>query len=490
MTSAQEPDRYVQLVEELLRQPAETEWLEFKENMDDPQEIGKYISALANSAALRERIDPAYLVWGIRDSDHEPVGTIFNPETAKGKGNETLERWLLENLNPHVKLNFQPVSMGDKQVVVLEITPTGTHPISFSGERYIRVGSSTEKLGSYPEKEKQLWEVLGRTLFETDTAAENLPGNEVVRLLDYTTYFDLLEARKPENDSGVLEALELEGLIAKNPSGNWDIKNLGASLLAKNLKDFESLWGKTVRIAKYEGSGRTGALEQQEFFRGYASGFKELTTYLEGIIPSPETINGFRREKHPAFPELAVRELVANMLIHQNFTSQGDGPLIELFDNRIEIANPGEPLIEADRFLDRQPATRNEKLADLMRRFGLSEKMGTGFEKVVIEVELNQLPAPLVEVPPGSTRVTLFAHKSPNVMTGMERIRACYFHASLKYIKKGYMTNSSLRERFGLQKRDTQLASKYIRDAMEAGVIKVAPNGEAKKNRKYMPFWA
>ena len=87
-------------LDELLRLPAETEWVEFKHNNDNPQEIGEYVSAIANGAALHGK-RTGYLVWGIEDGTHAVLGTSFRPKQAK-KGNENLESWLLHQLNPRI----------------------------------------------------------------------------------------------------------------------------------------------------------------------------------------------------------------------------------------------------------------------------------------------------------------------------------------------------------------------------------------------------
>ena len=77
--------------------------------------------------------------------------------------------------------------------------------------------------------------------------------------------------------------------------------------------------------------------------------------------------------------------------------------MVEIFKDRIEITNPGKPLVDTQRFLDNPPASRNEILASLLRRFRICEERGSGIDKVVFQVELYQLPAPLFEVPKGFT---------------------------------------------------------------------------------------
>jgi ATP-dependent DNA helicase RecG len=165
--------------------------------------------------------------------------------------------------------------------------------------------------------------------------------------------------------------------------------------------------------------------------------------------------------------------LVANALIHQDFSVTGAGPMVELFADRIEVTNPGEPLVATERFVDAPPRSRNEALASLMRRMGICEERGSGVDKVVAQTEAYQLPAPLFEVPDDSTRAVLFAHRPLTEMDRSERLRACYQHACLRYVLRQPMTNSSPRERFGIEAKNAAIASRLMRDALDEGVIVV-----------------
>ena len=66
-----------------------------------------------------------------------------------------------------------------------------------------------------------------------------------------------------------------------------------------------------------------------------------MVGYINGLLPTNEVIGQALRRTVPMFPELAVRELVANALIHQDFSVTGAGPMVEIFADRIEITNPG-----------------------------------------------------------------------------------------------------------------------------------------------------
>lgn len=476
------------IVQELRKLPAETEWAEFKVNMVNPYEIGEYISALSNSAALAGKTK-AYLVWGIQDETHEVVGTAFSPPTAK-KGNEELENWLLRSLSPKVSFRFRELVIEEKPVVLMEIERAFRHPVQFKREEFIRVGSLKKKLKEYPQKERALWRVFDQTPFEARLAAERVEEGRVLKLLDYPAYFDLMDLPLPEGRSGILEALENDELIRLDDSGAWSITNLGAILFARDMSKVPALRRKVVRVIEYKGTNRVETKKEQEGQKGYANGFEGLIGYINDRLPSNEVIEQALRKEVPMYPELAIRELVANALIHQDFFIPGAGPMVEIFEDRIEITNPGKPLMDTNRFLDSPPRSRNETLASLMRRMGICEERGTGVDKVVYQMELYQLPAPIFEKAGDNTRAVLLAPRPLADMDKEDRIRACYLHACLKYVQRDYLTNSSLRKRFGIEKRNSAKASRLIREAVEAGVIRPYDPDAGTRYMKYVPFWA
>jgi hypothetical protein len=173
-------------------------------------------------------------------------------------------------------------------------------------------------------------------------------------------------------------------------------------LFAKRLSDFGPPGRKAVRVIVYEGQGRIKTLKEHVEPIGYAAGFETLLTFIHGLVPSNEVIGQALRKSVPMYPELAVRELVANALIHQDLFVTGAGPMVEIFDGRIEFTNPGEPLVATDRFVDAPPRSRNEALASLMRRMGICEERGpTGLGRLEdgdgLEGGWAELPDPLAK---------------------------------------------------------------------------------------------
>ncbi|MBX9704605.1 MAG: putative DNA binding domain-containing protein [Silvanigrellaceae bacterium] len=277
---------------ELCKQPYETEWLEFKVNDAEPEETGEYLSALANSAALVGKAF-AYLIWGIKDREHTIVGTNFSPRNAK-YGNEELENWLLRQLSPKIHFRFFEVVVDGLPVVLLEIERASRQPVQFKGREFIRVGSYKKLLKDFPEKERALWRLFDKMPFEDGVAAERLNGEDVVRLLDASSYFDLLKLPQPENRPGILQALASDNLIVECEAGGWNITNLGAILFAKRLNDFSALKRKAIRVIQYRGNGREQTIKEYVGEKGYANGFEELIGYINALLPANEVIGQAR----------------------------------------------------------------------------------------------------------------------------------------------------------------------------------------------------
>ena len=475
-----------ELLNYLTNQPSESEWLEFKLNFHTPEEIGENISALANGASLNNQ-QKGYLVFGVNDKTKEVTGTTFKAKTHK-KGGENLEHWLATRLNP--RIDFEVIEFdtkSGKHISLFVVPSAGERPVEFLHNAYIRVGSITRKLNEFPEKAAKIWR-KAKILFETEIAKDNLTASEIVNLLSTESYFDLLKLPYPSTQEIVLEKFCNENLIKKDKS-KYLITKLGAVLFAKNLNEFESLIRKCIRVIVYKGKNKVETIREQTGAKGYAIGFEGLVDWINSQLPANEEIGKALRKDTRMYPEIAIREIVANALIHQDFTELGF-PMIEIYSDRIEISNPGRPLIKPERFID-EYVSRNEKLSDLMRRMGFCEEKGSGLDKVIFWNEFYQLPAINVLITDTRTKVVLYSYKSLNDTDRKDKIRACYQHACLKYVSNEKMTNQSLRERFKIKEKNYSVASRIIRDTINEGLIKEdEPDNKSRKYASYIPFWA
>jgi ATP-dependent DNA helicase RecG len=476
------------LLTELLALETETEWVEYKVNNTNPQEIGEYISALSNSACYENR-DKAYLIFGIADQTCTVVGTTFKPRAEK-IGSQELENWLATQLSPPIDFMIREFSHDGQPIVMFVIDATRHTPVSFKGKAYIRVGSYKKLLDDHPERERKIWNKSNRYTFEKEIAHVGADADTVLDLIDYTAYFDLIQHKRPVNQLVILERLAQEKVIVLRDDGLYDITNLGAILFAKRADDFDTVSRKAVRVITYQGNNRIKTRKEEVSKTGYAVGFERLIEYINDQLPTIETIGSALRQELPVYPPLAIRELVANAIIHQDFSIGGSSPMIEIFDNRIEITNPGQPLISTLRFIDHSPQSRNEMLARVMRTLRMCEERGSGIDKVIFECELHQLPAPDFIAGDSYTRVVVYAPKTLRQMDKHDKIRACYQHCCLKVVTGEVMTNQSLRNRFSIEEKNYSIVSRIIADAIDAGMICLYDeDNKARRYTKYVPWW-
>jgi ATP-dependent DNA helicase RecG len=478
----------------LLAEGRERPWLEFKENNAKPEEIGEYISALSNGALL-QGVERAFLVYGIEDKTLKRVGTSFKPSLSK-KGNESLENWLSHKLDPQVSIQFVEFEHEGLQFSIIEIEPSYYKPVRFDGEAYIRLGEHKKRLSNHPELERSLWIATSKRKFENAIAFANASSEELLEVLSWRSLYGLMQIPEPQRTNEIIQRLQDLKLISDEFDGTFSITNLGALLLAKDITKFPSVSRKTVRVTRYLGNDSRNAEGEIVGRYGYAVGFEGLIDFISKHSPQREKLVGGVRQSTSIIPQLSIREVVANALVHQDLTSEGAGPVIEIYDNRIEVSNPGPPLGAVDRMIDAAPQSRNEQLARCMKILNLCEERGKGLDNAIAAIEDMAtaegilLSAPAFRVNENSFTVTLFGPKPFNALSREEKLRICYQHSILAYLRVEYMNNSSLRKRMSLLKDDYQAASAIIADAVKSGLIAPADDHQGKRNARYIPAWA
>lgn len=464
-------------IDEWLNSPSEDRKLEFKEaRLELSQDkICQYCVAIANAEGERD----GYLVLGITDK-----------KPRKVKGTNTVE-----NKPKMEKLIYErtelPVEIGEteylgERIVFFKIPPRPRgKAYKYQHVPLTRVGEQV-----MPMSDDQHRRILleGEPDWLKRPAMKGVNAQDVLRLLDMESFYDLLGA-PPPSDSEIIERLISEDLITRQ-GGVFDISNLAAVTLARNLRDFESVAYKAVRIVVYKGNDKTQAVRDITENRGYAVGFQNLVQQIMHNLPQNEVIENALRREIKMLPETSIRELVANTLIHQDFEESGMLPMIEIYPDRVEINNPGEPIVPVERFIDRY-RSRNERLVDIMRRFGICEARSSGIDQVIQDTEKYQLPAPDFQASLGCTTVIIFGQRPFSEMDRHERIRACYQHCALQHELRKQMTNQSLRDRFGLSEKSANKVSQIIAYTMDSGLIKLDPNApKSKKYARYLPQWA
>ncbi len=453
----------------------EHERLEFKEakNQYDYQKLQEYCVGLANEGG-------GILLLGItNDLPRQVVGTnaIGNPTGMAMK----LFEWI------GFRVDIEAVDHPDGRVIVCHIPsrPRGT-AYHVDGKYLMRSGESL-----VPMTEDRLRQIFaeGAPDWLEEHSKTGVSAEEVVDLLDTQGFFELVKLPYPSDRAGVIDRLQRERLLDA-VAGGYAIRRLGAILLARKLQDFPDVARKAPRVIVYSGSSKVSTRIDQVGVKGYAVGFQGLVLFVMQQLPQNEVIEDALRKEVKLAPEITIRELVANALIHQDLSIGGTSVMVEVYDNRVEISNPGDPIVPADRFIDGYQS-RNERLADLMRRMRICEEKGSGVDKVVQAAEAYQLPAPLFHVGSKRMHVTLFGPKDFEKMDRGDRIRACYQHCVLRWVTAERMTNQSLRERFRLPESKSAIVSQIIAATIEDGLIKLDESvGASRKYARYLPAWA
>jgi ATP-dependent DNA helicase RecG len=454
---------------------SEHQRLEFKEakNQFDNRKLFQYCVALANEGG-------GHLLLGIADAPPRAVvGTAaFNDPVSMA------ER-LFEVVG--FRVDIEAVAHPDGRVLVFHIPsrPRGT-AYHLDGKYLMRAGEAL-----VPMSEDQLRRIFaeGGPDWVEEHTKTGLDGQHVVELLDTQTFFELLKLPYPTDRVGVLDRLVTERLIDREAAG-YAIRRIGALLLAKKLADFDDLARKAPRVVVYNGNSKLDTKLDQTGTSGYAVGFQGLISFIMGQLPQNEVIEDALRKEVKLVPEVAIREVVANALIHQDLSMSGASVMVEVYANRVEISNPGEPLVPVDRFIDGYQS-RNERVADLMRRMHICEEKSSGIDRLVQAAEAFQLPAPAFRVGLRRTIVVIFGPKSFEDMDREDRIRATYQHCTLKWVMSERMTNQTLRERFHLPEAKVASISQVISAATDAKLIKLDEKaGGSRKFARYLPFWA
>ena len=454
---------------------SEHQRLEFKEakNQYDFGRLCEYCVALANEGG-------GLLLLGVADKAPRPVvGTKAFPNTVA-----SAER-IFNSIG--FRVDIDEVIHPDGRVLVFRIPsrPRGT-AYHLDGKYLMRSGEAL-----VPMSEDRLRAIFaeGEPDWVEDHSRTGLSGSDVIRAFDTQAFFDLMKMPYPTEQAAVLDRLVSERLV-DSIEGAFAVRRIGALLFAKRLEEFPDVARKAPRVVVYTGTSKLETRLDQVGVRGYAAGFQGLIGFISAQLPQNEVIEDALRKEVKLVPEIVIRELVANALIHQDLTMTGASVMVEIYSNRVEISNPGEPVVPVERFIDGYQS-RNERLAGLMRRMGICEEKSSGIDRVIQAVEVLQLPAPDFRAGHRRTVITIYGPRDFEAMDREDRIRATYQHCALKWVMSDRMTNQSLRDRFHLPERKSAVVSQVISATIEVGLIKPDEKvGASRKFARYLPFWA
>lgn len=475
-------DKAIKLLKDSLEPiPSELNEIDWKSGLSDKTDrLAQHMSAFAN------HLCGGILVYGVNDD-----GSLFSVDKAQvDEIVKKLGNIAYNNLSSHIQIEHSVQCYEGHSLLFVYIPEEAEKPVHLRGKdiyaSYYRSGGQTLKMSS-----KQVQALIAKSRgvsFEEGSALDHLTQDQVLGLLNYQVLYSLLDKNIPKATDSIVSLLKEMGYCLEQ-NGTWTITNLGAILFARSLQTFPSLNGREVVVRKYEGPNNRQLLFEQRGCLGYAVGFGGLIDFI--MRNTGKEVIDVARSIEPIYPNVAIREFVANALIHQDFGIDGSPITIEIFSNRLVVTNPGAPLNNITRLIDLPPRSRNEKLAQSMFLLGLCERRGSGVDRAIEAVEKMFLPPVKFQALEDYTRVSLFPQKPLVEMTKREKIMACYQHACLMFEDNIAINNQSVRERFGLNKNQSSAASRILADTIAEKLIK--PSDEesvSKKFSTYVPFYA
>ena len=460
--------------------PSELNELDWKSGLSDKSErIAQHISAFANMKG------GGILVYGVNND-----GTCFSiTKDEIDKIVQTLGNIAHNNLVYSIPIEHSILDYEGYSLLFVYIPEQSDKPVHLRGKdiytSYCRSAGQTVKMSR--NQVKALIATSQGITFEEQVAKGELTKEEVLDLLDYKALYRILDKNLPKSEDSIIDRLT-DYKLCKQTGDYWTISNLGAVLFSKNLQNFPNLVGHEVIVRKYVGANNRQLEFEQHVTFGYAVGFEWLVDFIMRNTSTEHT--DVKRKEIPTYPRVAIREFVANALVHQDFGITGMPVTIEIFSNRLSVTNAGAPLNDINRLIDLPPQSRNEQLAQMMFTLGVCERRGSGIDRAIAAVEEMFLPPVKFTKGEQHTRVFLYPQKSLKDMTKQEKISACYQHACLVYENGDRINNKSVRERFELSKNDSSVASRIISDTLESGLIKPADIETAsKKYMTYIPYY-
>jgi predicted HTH transcriptional regulator len=431
--------------------PTELNELDWKSGLSPKTErMAQHISAFANLQG------GGILAFGVNND-----GSLFSVSKQEAdKIIQLLGNIAKNNLNYSIKIEHAIMKYGEHSLLFVYIPEQPEKPVHLRSSdlfnSYCRSAGQTVKMSQ--NQVKVLISSSQGIPFEKQIAKGNLTADDILKYLNYQKLFELLDKNVPTASDTILNKMK-EHDFCKFEGRKWHITNLGAILFANDINNFQELYGKSVIVRKYIGTNNREIEFEQQGKYGYAVGFEGLVDFIMLHTQKGEK-RDVKRENIQIYPRVAIREFVANALIHQDFSITGMQATIEIFFDRLSITNPGAPLNDINRLIDLPPRSRNEILADTMLLFRFCEKRGSGIDYAIDAIEKQGLPPVRFTRSEQHTRISLYPSKSLSKMTKEEKILACYQHACLMYEDNKAINNQSVRERFGIERRNSSIASR------------------------------
>jgi ATP-dependent DNA helicase RecG len=386
-------------IQNLLR-AGEGKTVEFKRDLSSPKGILKTLIAFSNTAG-------GSLILGVEDQTKHIVG-IECPFTDE----EKIANLIYAHITPQILPEIQIIPWKNFYLLMIQVFPSATKPHYLKTEgpekgTYIRVGSTNRLADLSMQAELKRVNIIDS--FDKQPCLESGP-----EALDFKAISETFTTVKQITSSD-LSSLDL---IILNQGKK--VPSVGGMILfgQERLKFFPDAW---IQVGRFQGITKTKIFDTQAL-KGYpifaidqAMDFVKKHSMHGVDLSTPE--ESLKHKKTWSLPLIAVREALINAVVHADYAQQGSPIRLSIFDDRIEIENPGLLLfgLTVEEIKQGVSKLRNRVIGQIFYRLGLIERWGSGISRIIDSCRELGFPQPLFEEIGTHFRVTLKTQRNKNV---------------------------------------------------------------------------
>lgn len=339
--------------------------IEFKRSINS--DLAKEMVAFANSSGGR-------IFIGIEDDGKLTGADITNEARSKVQG-------VARDCDPSINIELEIVD----KVLVIYVAEGQNKPYRCTNGFYVRNGPNSEKLST--QEIAEFFKEHGRINFD------EMPCNSIVLPQGFDE-FAIKNFMAHLNLSSPVDPNQLLINLGVVKEGLQIIPN-NAGVLFFAQEPTKYLPQSAVTCVAYRGNAKVDILDKKTFGKDLISNIDEIIGFLKRHLNLAFEIKATQREEKLEIPEVVLREAVVNAVAHRDYLEKGATVMVEVFNNRVEVSNPGglPKGLSKDNFGTRTLA-RNPLIASILNRIGYIEKLGTGVQRMRSLMDYVGLPEP------------------------------------------------------------------------------------------------
>lgn len=428
-------------------------------------------------------------------------GTVLFGVTDKGKIigqdlSDKTKREIAEAINrleptAAVQISYVPLQDSEKKVITFHVEDARLNrPFCYKGRAYMRVESVTTTMpqSRYNELLIQREEIRHgwETYPNTDLKLTDLDETEIRKTVRLGVECGRLPETTGSDISTILEKLEV--------LENGMLKNAAAVLFAK--KKLAHYPQNLLRLARFKGTDKTVFIDNQRVHGNLFQLLDAAMSFIFKHLSLSGTTDTLEREEHLEIPYKAIREAVINALCHRSYRDAGGSVAIAIYDDRVEIENPGSFPSGWDMKRiksEHGSKPRNPLIADTLYIRKVLESWGRGINLMIEECQKSGLPEPEYQIAVDEVKL-IFRHKVTGQEAGQVTGQVTGQEAGqvtgqvmllVSALGNDVLSLKEIMERLSLKGRDNFLTT-YLNPALKEGLIEQThPENPKHRNQKY-----